>query len=308
MTDLTRGENLVSIGTLARTTGISVRNLRFYCDSGILEYRRTPGGHRVFTPDATERVALIRRLRAFGLSLDRIKEVLDGSVSIAEVAAAQRREVDIALSTMAWQRAGLSAIENAEPVTVATKLELLAAVQHGRAAHNMLVNFWRTVLTAMRPAAFDEFIAMNIPQPPSYPTPSQALAYAELATLTQDPGLRLAVSRQIWLSNGSEVGINPALLPEITEAYSRTIPLVLKAEIPRPGPELDQFVAAHATARGERDTATFRLALHDFSAEIDPRMRRYSQLTWEINGSRGTVGAAHYWLIQALDRSLADHA
>ncbi|WP_255665202.1 MULTISPECIES: MerR family transcriptional regulator [unclassified Nocardia] len=292
---------------MARTTGMSVRNLRFYCDYGILEFRRTPGGHRLFTPDATERVTLIRRLRTFGLSLARIQKVLDGSVSIAEAAAAQRSEVDIELSTLAWQRAGLSAIENAKPATIAAKLEMLAAVQHGRAAHDMLVNFWRTVLTAMQPAAFDEFIATNIPQPPQYPTASQALAYTELTTLTQDPGLKTTVSHQIWLSKDSKVGLNPALLPAIADAYSRTIPLVLEAENPRPGAELDQFVAAHAAARGERDTTELRLALHNCSIEIDPRMRRYSQLTWEINGSRGTVGAAHYWLIQALHRSLADH-
>ncbi|WP_278264786.1 MerR family transcriptional regulator [Nocardia sp. AG03] len=37
----------ITIGELARRTGLSVRTIRFYCDEGILESRRSAGDHLV---------------------------------------------------------------------------------------------------------------------------------------------------------------------------------------------------------------------------------------------------------------------
>ncbi|WP_373281250.1 MerR family transcriptional regulator [Nocardia testacea] len=37
---------------MARTTGLTVRTIRFYCDEGILESQRSAGGHRMFDADS----------------------------------------------------------------------------------------------------------------------------------------------------------------------------------------------------------------------------------------------------------------
>ncbi|WP_280337385.1 hypothetical protein, partial [Nocardia wallacei] len=74
---------------------------------------------------------------------------------------------------------------------------------------------------------------------------------------------------------------------------------------PRPGPELDRFVAAHAAAREERDTPRFRRRLLCGAKVPDHRIPRYWQLTSEVTGTV-TVGDAQHWLLQALALGLDD--
>ncbi|KYH45352.1 MerR family transcriptional regulator [Branchiibius sp. NY16-3462-2] len=57
------------IGELARTTGASVRSLRYYEEQGLLTAERSHGGtHRVYDKDAVDRVRLLRQLYSAGLS------------------------------------------------------------------------------------------------------------------------------------------------------------------------------------------------------------------------------------------------
>ncbi|MFJ4434902.1 MerR family transcriptional regulator [Streptomyces sp. NPDC088923] len=57
----------MKIGELARRTGVSVRSLRYYEQQGLLDSTRTPGGQRVYAPEAVDRVELIQLLYAAGL-------------------------------------------------------------------------------------------------------------------------------------------------------------------------------------------------------------------------------------------------
>ncbi|MFE6780072.1 MerR family transcriptional regulator [Streptomyces sp. NPDC057702] len=66
----------MKIGELSARTGVSVRLLRYYEEQGLLASERTPGGHRVYGPDAP---LLVRRIRQFldaGLSTRIIGEIL----------------------------------------------------------------------------------------------------------------------------------------------------------------------------------------------------------------------------------------
>jgi protein phosphatase len=68
----------LSIGDLARATGLTVRALRHYQDLGLL----VPAGvhpttrYRTYGPEQLERARAIVRLRRLGLSLDRIRDYL----------------------------------------------------------------------------------------------------------------------------------------------------------------------------------------------------------------------------------------
>ncbi|MFR9726830.1 MerR family transcriptional regulator [Streptomyces sp. MS19] len=64
------------IGELSRTTGVSVRLLRYYEEQGLLAPRRTDGGHRAYGADAPETVARVRALLAAGLPTRVIRDVL----------------------------------------------------------------------------------------------------------------------------------------------------------------------------------------------------------------------------------------
>ncbi|MFG3035439.1 MerR family transcriptional regulator [Streptomyces sp. NPDC048330] len=67
----------MKIGELAQATGVSVRLLRYYEEQGLLDAARTPGGQRVYGPDAPAVVRRIRALLAAGLPTRVISEVLD---------------------------------------------------------------------------------------------------------------------------------------------------------------------------------------------------------------------------------------
>lgn len=56
------------IGELAAGTGVSVRSLRYYEEQGLISADRSPSGQRHYGAGAVDRVALIQRLFAAGLS------------------------------------------------------------------------------------------------------------------------------------------------------------------------------------------------------------------------------------------------
>ncbi|MFI9414131.1 MerR family transcriptional regulator [Nocardia gamkensis] len=305
MTDDTRHTGSVSIGELSRLTAVPVRTIRFYCDHGILDSHRTTGGHRIFdSGTAVDRLLLVRRLRALGVSLTAIADVLAGTVSLADAVAAERRALDTELAASTWRRASLRAVEDAASTQLAAaRLEAVAAVQDRHRTHDAIVAFWRRVLTPIPPGLLDEFVAMNVPGLPDDPPAHHIAAYAELVSLTADPALHVAMSRQFWRSNRTVIRHRRELLTGVAQACQAAGHRLLTHQPPRPGPELDQFVDAHAAARGTRDTPRFRHELLSGATDTDHRIRRYWHLT-DVITHTPTVGAAHHWLYLALTRSV----
>lgn len=64
------------IGELARRAGVSVRSLRYYEEQGLLTSERSASGQRHYAEYAVDRVILIQRLYAGGLSSRTIAEVI----------------------------------------------------------------------------------------------------------------------------------------------------------------------------------------------------------------------------------------
>ncbi|MET8777577.1 MerR family transcriptional regulator [Nocardia sp. NPDC004654] len=304
VTDDTQADVLVSIGELARSTGLAVRTIRFYCDEGILESRRSAGGHRMFDADsATERLLLVRRLRALGLGLSSITEVLQGERSITEVIAAESARLDIEFRSLAWRRASLRAVETATPPQRTERLALLAAAQDGSAVHDSLVRFWRRILARIPRRDVDIYVGWNVPEPPADPSADEVVAYAELARLVADPEMKSVVQQQLLRNRPELIRDHRDLYADVDHALREVVPLVADGVRPRGGSELDRFVNAHAVARGERDSLRFREQLLIDATDTDCRIHRYWALTGQLLGTRITVGRAHNWLYTALAHS-----
>ncbi|MFI1919423.1 MerR family transcriptional regulator [Nocardia sp. NPDC020380] len=302
MTGDTRGR-LIGIGELSRSTGVPVRTIRFYCDEGVLGSSRSSVGHRVFDPvTAVGQLLMIRRLRALGIGLDAIVAVLSGVSTVAEVIAAERGALEDELAALAWRRASLLAVEDAAPEERAERLEVLAAVQDRHRVYDSMVAFWRELLDPLSPELLDGFILMNVPDLTTDRDPRHIVAYAELAMLVADPGFRAVMSRQLWRSDETRIRHKRPLLTGVAEACESAGHLILARQPPRPGPELDRFVDAHAAARGIRDTPRFRRQLLSGATDSDPRIHRYWNLTGEVIGAM-TTGAAQDWLYRALEQS-----
>jgi DNA-binding transcriptional MerR regulator len=88
-------EPLLSIGELARRTGLPVRTIRFWSDAGVLfPAARAEGGRRLYDAACADQAELVSTLRGLGLGLADVRRVLAGQASIAEVAAAHRDALD----------------------------------------------------------------------------------------------------------------------------------------------------------------------------------------------------------------------
>lgn len=73
-----RADGLLTTGDMARLTGNTLRTVRFYEEAGILRPdRRSAGGHRLFSERELERLQFISDMRAAGLSLDAIRDLLE---------------------------------------------------------------------------------------------------------------------------------------------------------------------------------------------------------------------------------------
>src|SRR5688572_5930445 len=67
------------VGEFAALTGVTVRALQHYDRMGLLRPARTDAGHRVYFNADQQRLRHILALRAVGMSLQRIAEVLDAA-------------------------------------------------------------------------------------------------------------------------------------------------------------------------------------------------------------------------------------
>jgi DNA-binding transcriptional MerR regulator len=94
---------VMRIGELAARAGVSVRSLRYYEERGLLTSTRNAGGQRQYTEHEVERVTLIQRLYAAGLSSDTIATLMPCVDSPSEATSAA------ALERMAEERARLDA-------------------------------------------------------------------------------------------------------------------------------------------------------------------------------------------------------
>ncbi|GMR18227.1 MAG: Hg(II)-responsive transcriptional regulator [Gammaproteobacteria bacterium] len=68
----------LTIGHLARATGINVETVRYYQRFGIITEPQKPlAGYRVYPADTVDRILFIRRAKELGFSLREIADLLD---------------------------------------------------------------------------------------------------------------------------------------------------------------------------------------------------------------------------------------
>lgn len=69
---------MLSIGALAKRTGVKVPTIRYYEHAGLLdEPERTSGNQRRYSERDAERLGFIRHARDFGFPIDAIRELID---------------------------------------------------------------------------------------------------------------------------------------------------------------------------------------------------------------------------------------
>ena len=109
----------LTIGKLARETGVAAETLRYYERRGLITpTQRTTSGYRLYRPDATRRLRFIRRAQALGFSLDEIAELLSLSDNPTKSAAEVKQlthtkvsDIDARIRDLERMKQGLVALK-----------------------------------------------------------------------------------------------------------------------------------------------------------------------------------------------------
>lgn len=69
---------LLQIGDVADRTGLSLRTIRHYEEVGLLpEPQRSPGGFRLYSQMAVERLLLIKRMKPLDFTLEEMRDLIE---------------------------------------------------------------------------------------------------------------------------------------------------------------------------------------------------------------------------------------
>jgi DNA-binding transcriptional MerR regulator len=196
---------LLSIGELARRTGFPVRTIRFWSDAGVLPpAARTGGRRRLYDAACVARLELVITLRDLGLGLADVRRVLDGQVSVAEVAAVHREALGAQIRALRLHRAVLTAVVNRaadkEEMTLINKLARMSVAER----RQMIDEFLADVFGGLDPSPAWAPRWNAAPDLPDDPSSEQVDAWVEIAELVSDPGFRQRV-RQV-MDLGARLG------------------------------------------------------------------------------------------------------
>jgi DNA-binding transcriptional MerR regulator len=136
---------MLSIGELARRTGLPVRTIRFWSDAVVLPPAAwTGGGRRLYDAACVARLELVVTLRELGLGLADVRRVLDGQASVAEVAAVHLEALDAQIRALRLHRAVLTAVvkraAGKEEMTLVNKLARMSAAERRRMIDDFLAD------------------------------------------------------------------------------------------------------------------------------------------------------------------------
>ncbi|MFE7782793.1 TIGR03086 family metal-binding protein [Streptomyces nigrescens] len=190
------GTGLLTIGELARLTGVPVKTIRSWSDQDLLPpAARTPAGYRLYGPDAPARLEIVRSLRELGIGLTAIRSVLHRELTVAETAAQWADALDAQIRALRLQSAVLRSVaargSAAEELPYMTELARLSARERRR----IITDFVEDALDGVDAPAYRSGLLAATPDLPDDPTPEQIGAWIELAALVREPELRAALRR-----------------------------------------------------------------------------------------------------------------
>lgn len=194
------GPHLLTIGQLARRTGLTVRTIRYWSDEDVLHpVTRSDGGYRLYDAGSVARLELIRTLRELGLGLDDVRKVVAGERDIASVAAAHVAALDAQIRALRLSRAVLSTVaqrnSTAEEMALMNKLARLSAAER----KHIIDDFMEQTFGGLDAADPDirHRIRVMVPDLPDDPSSAQVDAWVELAELIQDQAFRAHMRKMV---------------------------------------------------------------------------------------------------------------
>lgn len=293
---------LLTIGQLARRSGVPVRTIRFWSDEGLLpETDRSPAGYRRYDAAAVARLDLVRTLRELGLGLDDVREVLLRRRRVGEVAAAHVRAIDERIRALRVQRAVCTLLARAGTDPRPRELRLMndLARLSAEERQRMIDEFVTETFAGTDPQAPGAGIAAAMrtmpAELPDEPTTEQVEAWVELADLVSDPAFR-ARAREMAVAGSEAVAPPPYDPARVVEHAGAALQAGVDPAAPEAAAVLEQIGVGDVPAEGRAELAAM---VDTFS---DRRVERYWTLLGRLNGwpERPPSVPAFEWFAAAL--------
>jgi DNA-binding transcriptional MerR regulator len=278
---------LLTIGELARRTGLTTRTIRFYSDEGLLPpATRTAAGYRLYDGASLARLELLRTLRELGLGLPDASAALAGVRPVAELARHHVSLLDDQIRVLRLRRAVLRAIARTETELDGVRLmkDLATMTDAERAA--LIDEFWDEVSAGLdMDPTFEAGMRSAKPTLPDDPSPEQLEAWLELAELVRDKDFRARI-RAMSETHSAERAEGKSMDPTWPDVKDRWQDWTTRATAALTAGESPSSPAGQALAA--EVAAAFGVSPAEAADQVasgtDAQAERYWQLMAVING------------------------
>ncbi|WP_393062935.1 MerR family transcriptional regulator [Streptomyces sp. LN549] len=285
------GDTHLSIGELARRTGLTVKTVRSYSDRGIVPPAgRNAAGYRRYGPEAVARLNLVRTLRSLGIDLSTIRRAVDRDTPLAELAAAHAEALAVQIRVLSVRRAVLTAAARRESTPEEMdrmhRLARLSEDERQALTREFLDEVFNGAGTQTHLAGVRRSMTPHLPEAPSE---EETEAWIELAELSQDPGFRAVMQRTAEHHTADRADRTAGVPVRDAEAVIRSHAAPARAAGADPGSAraglvVDAVTAEYARLCGRPDDAALRERLvARLDTVNDPRRERYLHLLAVIN-------------------------
>lgn len=277
----------LTIGELARRTGLTTRTIRFYSDEGLLPPAdRTHAGYRLYDGASLARLELLRTLRELGIGLPDASAALAGRQTVAELARRHVGLLDEQIRVLRLRRAVLRAIAKNEAELDEVQLMKNLASMTDEERARIIDEFWDEVTADLNiNPDFDKHMRSAKPVLPDDPSPDQLSAWVELAELVQDKDFR---GRIRAMSEGHSTARDSGATMDVpsNEAQQQWSSWSTRAAEAMAAGEPPSSEAGRALATEVAEELGMSLAEAAAQIELgtDARAERYWQLMATING------------------------
>ncbi|TKD11825.1 MerR family transcriptional regulator [Polyangium fumosum] len=276
----------LTIGELARRTGIPVKTLRFYSDEGLLPpVRRSRANYRLYDEEQVVRVELVRTLREAGVDLATIRKVLARNLSLEDALRLRLTAVEAHVASLSRIAAALRAALRGEPSENDLRRLWTVTRLSNEERKTVISRFYDQVADGvpMDGEWMRGMIEASAPKLPDDPTPAQLEAWIELAEILADPTF-IANMRVMAAVTWSKEVDQAALL----RAQSEGIAAAREARARGVAPDsaearviAERFVRGAAKASGKDLDDAFE---EQMRRTQDPRALRYWELVSVMTG------------------------
>jgi DNA-binding transcriptional MerR regulator len=306
----------LSIGDVARRTGLPVKTVRYYSDIGLVAAAsRTDAGHRRYDEAGLARLELIHALRDLGLDLASIRRVTEHQTRIEEVARAHADAIDLHIHQLRLRRAVLRAI--ARGVTRPEEVQRMTAFAQASAeeSRRIMEEFLDSIFADHQDNPFAQRMRTALPELPDEPSAELIDAWIELAGLVQDSAFRTRMREMIVEGERQRAASGITETDEVTQRAGQAVVdragTAVSHGVATDSPEamaiVNEVVPLFAAAVSKEDSPEYRRELaRQLVMFSDHRVERYWQLIGLISGwpAQPSLMPPYEWFMAALDASV----